>query len=70
MTSLIEWKDRNNIPNAHNIESQIDLRVLENAHDNYQYNPKNDGMSFWKMLFMPPKYHKLIDSRATPFFNL
>ena len=67
MKNTIKWKKNNAIPEAEKVESQVDLRILEPAYDNYEYSSKNNGMSFWKMLFMPPNYHKLIDSRGSPY---
>jgi hypothetical protein len=70
MKPLIDWKETNDIPNHDTIESQIDFTVLEQKYDNYEYKTQNDGLSFWQMLFLPPKYHKLIDNRANPYYKL
>jgi hypothetical protein len=67
MKNTIKWKKNNAIPDPEKVESQVDLRILEPAYDNYEYQSKNNGISFWKMLFMPPNYHKLIDSRGSPY---
>ena len=65
----MDWKHHNDIPNHDKVEGQIDLTVLEPEYDNYVYDKKNNGMSFWKMLFMPPKYHKLVDNKAIPYIK-
>lgn len=62
------WKRAHNIPNQ-KLESQIDLSILEEKHDNYTYHNKDNGMSFWKMLLMPPKYHELVQHSAKPYYK-
>ena len=69
MQPLIDLKVSNDIPDAKNIHSQISLNVLDPRFDENSYN-KNDGDSFWKMLFMPPKYYELVNNRAEPYFKL
>lgn len=69
LKNSINWKKSNAVPNADNVEAQVDLRVLEPAYDDYTYSAKKDGMNFWKMLFMPPNYHKLIDSKGSPYYK-
>lgn len=69
MKNNIEWKKKNAVPDADKVEAQVDLRVLEPAYDDYTYSPQKKGMSFWKMLFMPPNYHKLIDSKGSPYYR-
>jgi hypothetical protein len=64
----IEWKKKHNIPNQ-KIEGQIDLGILEEKNDNYNYNKSNNGDSFWKMLLMPPKYHDLVQHNAKPYYK-
>ena len=66
---LIDLKVSNNIPNANNIDSQISINVLDPNFDDNAYT-QNDGDSFWKMLFMPPKYYELVNNRADPYFKL
>ena len=66
---LIDLKVANNIPNANNIVSQISINVLDPKLDDNTYT-KNNGDSFWKMLFMPPKYYELVNNRAEPYFKL
>ena len=69
MQPLIDLKVSNDIPDAKNIHSQISINVLDPRFDENSYN-KNDGDSFWKMLFMPPKYYELVNNRADPYFKL
>lgn len=69
MKNNIDWKKSNAVPNAEKVEAQVDLRVLEPAYDNYTYSSQKKGMNFWKMLFMPPNYHKLIDSKGSPYYR-
>ena len=69
MQPLIDLKVSNDIPDAKNIHSQISINVLDPTFDENSYN-KNDGDSFWKMLFMPPKYYELVNNRADPYFKL
>ena len=66
---LVNWKKSNNLKNPSKIESQIDINSLDKEFDNYLYNDKVQGESFWKLLFMPPKYHKLINNEAIPYFQ-
>ena len=68
LKEMIEWKRSNKIPSG-NIENRIDMTVVEEKHDNYKYNNKSNGDSFWKMLFMPPKYYDLVNNKAKPFFR-
>ena len=65
---LIDLKKSNDIPNAEHIHSQIGLNVLDERFDNSTYN-KKDGDSFWKMLFMPPKYYELVNNQAQPYYK-
>lgn len=69
MRNNIDWKKKNAVPDADKVEAQVDLRVLEPAYDDYTYSPQKKGMNFWKMLFMPPNYHKLIDSKGSPYYR-
>ena len=69
MKNNIDWKKKNAVPNADKVEAQVDLRVLEPAYDDYTYSPQKTGMNFWKMLFMPPNYHRLIDSKGSPYYR-
>jgi hypothetical protein len=69
MRNNIDWKKKNAVPDADKVEAQVDLRVLEPAYDDYIYSPQKKGMNFWKMLFMPPNYHKLIDSKGSPYYR-
>ena len=69
MKNNIDWKKKNAVPDADKVEAQVDLRVLEPAYDDYTYSPQKKGMNFWKMLFMPPNYHKLIDSKGSPYYR-
>ena len=69
MKNNIDWKKKNAVPDADKVEAQVDLRVLEPAYDDYTYSPQKQGMNFWKMLFMPPNYHKLIDSKGSPYYR-
>lgn len=69
LKEMVEWKRSENIPNV-NIENKIDMTVLEDKFDNYEYNDKKDGVSFWKMMLMPPKYYKLVNNKAKPFYRL
>ena len=69
MRNNIDWKKKNAVPDADKVEAQVDLRVLEPAYDDYTYSPQKQGMNFWKMLFMPPNYHKLIDSKGSPYYR-
>lgn len=69
LRSSIAWKKSNAVPNADKVEAQVDLRVLEPAYDDYTYSSNKNGMNFWKMLFMPPNYHKLIDSKGSPYYK-
>ena len=66
----IDWKKSNNIKNYDKIESLITLNSLDKKFDNYEYNEKKNGESFWKLLFMPPKYHELINNEAVPYFKM
>ncbi len=66
---FIDWKKSNNIKDPSKIESQIDLNSLDKQFDDYKYNNKQTGESFWKLLFMPPKYHELINNAAIPYFK-
>lgn len=59
---LMEWKKKNELPNSEKLEAQIDLTVLETQFDSYEYDKTKNGMSFWKMLIMPPKYHDLVSN--------
>lgn len=69
MRNNIDWKKKNAVPDADKVEAQVDLRVLEPVYDDYTYSPQKKGMNFWKMLFMPPNYHKLIDSKGSPYYR-
>ena len=69
MKNNIDWKKKNAVLDADKVEAQVDLRVLEPAYDDYTYSPQKKGMNFWKMLFMPPNYHKLIDSKGSPYYR-
>jgi hypothetical protein len=66
---MVEWKKSNKIPNV-KIESKIDMSVLESKFDNYDYVKNNNGDSFWKMIFMPPKYYDLVNNKARPYYRL
>ena len=68
LKEMVEWKRSNKIPNV-SLENKIDMTVIEDKHDNYQYNKKNNGDSFWKMIFMPPKYYELVNNKAKPYFR-
>jgi hypothetical protein len=69
MRNTIDWKKKNAVTDADKVDAQVDLRVLEPAYDDYTYSPQKQGMNFWKMLFMPPNYHKLIDSKGSPYYR-
>ena len=64
----LEWKKEHNIPNR-KIESKIDLTILEDKYDDYKYHKSKNGMPFWKMLIMPPKYHELVQHNAKPYYR-
>jgi hypothetical protein len=58
---LMEWKKKNELP-SEKLEAQVDLTVLEKEFDSYEYDITKNGMSFWKMLLMPPKYLDLVNT--------
>jgi hypothetical protein len=66
---MLDLKVSNKIPQADIMHGQIDLNVLDPRFDDNSYNNKN-GDSFWKMLFMPPKYYELINNRSIPYFKI
>lgn len=68
LKEMVEWKRSNKIPNV-KIENRIDMTVVEQKFDNYEYNTKKNGDSFWKMIFMPPKYYELINNKAKPYYR-
>lgn len=69
MKHLIDWKKSINLKNPSKIESQIDLNSLDKTFDDNSYNKHNSGESFFKLLFMPPKYHEVINNQAIPYFK-
>ena len=69
MREMVDWKKSNKIPNVQ-IHNKIDMTVLESKFDNYTYDKKSNGDSFWKMILMPPKYYQLVNNKAKPFYRL
>ena len=69
MKHLIDWKKSIDLKNPSKIESQIDLNSLDKTFDDYSYNKQKSGESFFKLLFMPPKYHEVINNEAIPYFK-
>lgn len=68
LKEMVEWKRSKKIPNV-NIESNINMTVMEGKYDDYKYNKNKNGDSFWKMIFMPPKYYDLVNNHAKPYFR-
>jgi hypothetical protein len=62
---LLEFKKKNELPNSEKLEAQVDLTILESQFDSYEYDQTKNGMSFWKMLLMPPKYNDLVSNKIT-----
>ena len=62
---LLEFKKKNELPNSEKLEAQVDLTILESQFDSYEYDKTKNGMSFWKMLLMPPKYNDLVSNNIT-----
>lgn len=74
MKDMINWKrditkqlSKDNTMKPPVIENQVTLGVIEGTQDNYDYDNKKNGSSFWKMLIMPPQYNDYITNKATPF---
>lgn len=66
---LVEWKKTNKIPNV-KIEGKIDTNTFESRHDDYEYDKKKKGDSFWKMIFMPPKYYQFVNKKGEDYYSV
>lgn len=73
LDNIKEFKQKLDLPNTERAEANVDLRVLNDQFDDYEYDSTKDGFSFWQMLVMPPdfiQYVKKTKNAKTPYLQL